>query len=71
MIHELGKGLIMIGIFLAAIGVVLLVAPKIPYIGRLPGDIVIKRGDFVLYFPLATSIIISMVLTIIFAIFRR
>jgi hypothetical protein len=71
MIYELGKGLIMIGILFAVIGVVLLFAPKIPYLGRLPGDIVIKRGNFVFYFPLATSIIISIVLTIIFSIFRR
>ncbi|MGQ9499239.1 MAG: DUF2905 domain-containing protein [Dissulfurimicrobium sp.] len=69
--HELGKGLIIIGILFVIIGVVLLFAPKIPYLGRLPGDIIIKRDNFVFYFPLATSIIISIVLTIIFSIFRR
>ncbi|WP_330873341.1 DUF2905 domain-containing protein [Dissulfurimicrobium hydrothermale] len=45
--------------------------PKIPYLGRLPGDIVIRRENFIFYFPLATSIIISIILTIIFSIFRR
>lgn len=71
MFHELGKGLIIIGILFAVIGVILLLTPKIPYLGRLPGDIVIKRENFVLYFPLATSIIVSIILTIIFSIFRR
>lgn len=71
MIHELGKGLIMTGILLTVIGAILLIAPKIPYLGRLPGDIVIRRENFVFYFPLATSIIISIILTIIFSIFRK
>lgn len=63
--------MIVIGALLAAIGFVLMFGLKIPYLGKLPGDIVIKRENFVLYFPLATSIIISIVITIIFSIFRR
>ncbi|MDA8161716.1 MAG: DUF2905 domain-containing protein [Desulfobacteraceae bacterium] len=68
---EFGKTLIAIGVFFVIAGLVMILAPKIPWIGRLPGDIAIKRGNFVFYFPLATSVIISIILTIIFSIFRR
>ena len=67
----LGKLLIILGIVMALIGVGLLFADKIPYVGRLPGDIYVKRGNFTFYFPLATSIVISILLTLIFWIFRR
>ncbi|MGB9712996.1 MAG: DUF2905 domain-containing protein [Dissulfurimicrobium sp.] len=70
-IPEFGKTLIIIGVLLAVIGFVMIFGPKIPYLGRLPGDIVIRRENFIFYFPLATSIIISIILTIIFSIFRR
>ncbi len=69
--HELGKMLLIFGIFMAVVGLFLMFAPKIPLIGRLPGDIVIRRGNFTFYFPLATSIILSVLLTILFSIFRR
>ncbi len=67
----LGKALIVLGIIIALIGVALLVIHKIPYIGRLPGDIYIKRENFSFYFPLTTCILISIVLSLIFWIFRR
>jgi hypothetical protein len=66
-----GKLFILLGIIITLVGVALLFADKIPYVGRLPGDIYVKRGNFTFYFPLATSIIISIVLTLIFWIFRR
>ncbi len=69
--HELGKMLLIFGIFMVVVGLFLMFAPKIPLIGRLPGDIVIRRGNFTFYFPLATSIILSVLLTILFSIFRR
>ena len=68
---ELGRFLIIIGAILLIAGVVLLFAPKIPWLGRLPGDIVIKRENFTFYFPLATSIIISVILTLILYLFRK
>lgn len=67
----LGKTLIVLGILMVVAGLVVLYANKIPYIGRLPGDIYIKKDNFTFYFPLATSIIISIILTILFSIFRR
>ena len=63
---SLGKVLIIAGIFVALLGVFIIAAGKIPHIGRLPGDIYIQRKNFTFYFPLATSIIISIVLSILF-----
>jgi hypothetical protein len=62
---NLGKLLIVVGLLLVGIGVILLVAGRVPWIGRLPGDISIRRGNWTFYFPLATSLIISLVLTLI------
>jgi Protein of unknown function (DUF2905). len=68
---EMGRLLIIAGALLLGMGLLLTVAGKIPFIGRLPGDIYIKREGFVFYFPLATSILISVILTLLFTLFRR
>jgi hypothetical protein len=68
---ELGRFLIVAGIILLIVGAVFLLAPKIPWLGRLPGDISYKRGNFSFYFPLGTSILISIILTLILYLFRR
>lgn len=68
---DLGKMLILFGVILAAIGVVILAAPKIPWLGKLPGDISYKGERFTFYFPLATSILISVVLSLLLYLFRR
>ncbi len=70
-LQDFGKILLFFGAFLVIVGIILLLIPKIPLLGRLPGDIVIKRGNFTFYFPLATSIILSILLSIIFSIFRK
>ena len=70
-LSEIGKFLIAVGLLMAVAGIIMILLPKLPFIGRLPGDIVIKRGNFTFYFPVATSIILSIVLTIIFSIFRK
>lgn len=67
----LGKMLIFLGVLIIVIGLLLLVGEKIPWVGRLPGDILIKREKFTFYFPLATSIIISIILTLLFTVFRK
>jgi hypothetical protein len=69
--QEFGKILLLIGCLMVIAGLLMLFLPKIPLIGRLPGDIVIRKGNFTFYFPLATSILLSILLTIIFSIFRR
>jgi hypothetical protein len=63
-IQPLGKLLIVVGIFLVVMGILIVLAPKIPYM-RLPGDIHIKRDNFVFYFPLVSSIVVSIILTLI------
>jgi uncharacterized membrane protein YidH (DUF202 family) len=67
----LGKMLILVGIFIIVIGVLLVIGGKIPWIGRLPGDIIIRREKFTFYFPITTSIIISILLTLLFTLFRK
>jgi formate hydrogenlyase subunit 3/multisubunit Na+/H+ antiporter MnhD subunit len=68
---EFGKVLIIFGGTLLILGVLLTLSGKIPWLGRLPGDIVIQRDNFSFYFPLTTSILLSIVLSIIFAFLRR
>ena len=67
----IGKTLVVIGALLVIVGLGFMFADKIPFIGRLPGDIYVKREKFSFYFPLTTSIIISIILTILFSIFRK
>lgn len=71
----LGKMLLLFGLLMVLLGLVLLVAGhfsgKVPWLGRLPGDIYIQRGSWTFYFPLATGLIISVVLTLLFALFGR
>ena len=61
----MGKILIFIGIVLVVIGLMVQFADRIPFIGRLPGDIIIDRGNFKFYFPIATSILISLILSLV------
>ncbi len=61
--HHPGWVLVIIGVLLAAVGIVWLLSPSIPWLGRLPGDIVIEREHFRLSFPLATCILLSLLLT--------
>ncbi len=62
---ELAKMMIILGIALVVIGLLLLVMEKSPFLGKLPGDILIKKENFTFYFPLATSIILSIVISLI------
>jgi hypothetical protein len=68
---DLGRLLIVIGVILVVVGAALLLAPKIPWLGKLPGDFSYKRGNFSFYFPLGTCILISIILTLILYLFRR
>jgi hypothetical protein len=67
----LGKILIIVGIVIVIIGFILKSGVQIPWLGRLPGDIFIKRDNFRFYFPLATSLLLSLILTLIFYLIRR
>ncbi len=70
-LEDLGKLLLIFGAIMALVGGALIVAPKIPFLGRLPGDIYIRKGNFTFYFPLVTCILISLLLTLFFSLFRR
>ena len=67
----IGKMLIILGIILIIVGIGFLMGDKIPYIGKLPGDIMIKKERFSFYFPITTSIIISIILSILFSLFKK
>jgi hypothetical protein len=69
--QELGKALIFFGIILAGLGVFFILAGKIPFFGKLPGDILVQKKNFTFYFPLATSICVSGVLSLIFWLMSR
>jgi hypothetical protein len=68
---ELGKMLIVFGIILAVVGVILLAGPKIPWLGKLPGDFIYRGRRVTFYFPLATSILLSIILSLLLYLFRR
>jgi hypothetical protein len=68
---SLGKILLVFGLVLAGMGLLLLLFDKTGWVGKLPGDILIRRKNFTFYFPLATSILISIVLTLLFWLFRK
>ncbi len=67
----MGKMLILFGIIMVLIGLLMVFFEKLPMIGKLPGDIYIKRGNFTFYFPLTTCIIISIILSLLLTIFFR
>ena len=67
----LGKMLILVGVFIILVGLFLLIGEKIPWVGRLPGDIIIRKKNFTFYFPLATCLLISIILTLLFWLFRK
>jgi hypothetical protein len=68
---SLARMLIVFGVVLALLGGLLLMAGKIPFLGRLPGDIIIRRENWSFYFPLTTSILLSILLTLLFSFFGR
>ena len=66
-----GKALIVLGLAIAAVGVLIVLAGRVPWLGRLPGDIHIERGSWSFYFPLTTSILVSIVLSIVLYLIGR
>jgi uncharacterized protein HemY len=67
----LGKTLLLVGFVLMVLGALLTMGGKIPWLGHLPGDIYIQRERFSFYFPLTTSVLISLILTVVLYLFRR
>jgi len=70
-VNDIGKTLVILGLLITLAGVLLLFVGRVPWIGRLPGDIHIQRGNWSFYFPIATSIALSLLLTMLFWLFGR
>jgi Protein of unknown function (DUF2905) len=70
-VNDIGKWLIIFGMILVILGATLIQAGKIPWLGRLRGDIYIQRRNFTFFFPLTTSILISVVLSLLVYLFSR
>ena len=68
---DMGRMMMIFAGVLFAVGLLLVFGARIPWLGRLPGDIVIERENFRFYFPIVTSIVISIILTLLAALFRR
>jgi hypothetical protein len=69
--YDVGRLLVIGGILLVVFGVIVMMAGKVPFLGRLPGDIVYRKGNTVLYFPLVTCLVISLLITLVMSFFRR
>jgi membrane protein implicated in regulation of membrane protease activity len=70
-VNDIGKTLVVLGLLIALAGLALVFVGRVPWIGRLPGDIHVQRGNWSFYFPIATSIVLSLVLTLLFWLFGR
>jgi len=70
-LQPLGRALIFFGVLLAGCGLLLLMAPKIPWLGRLPGDLLIQRGRFSFYVPLASCLAASLLLSVLLWVIGR
>lgn len=69
--ESFGKIILLFGVLLVAVGGLMLLGGKLFGLGRLPGDIFIQRGNFSFYFPVVTSIVLSILLTVILNLIRR
>lgn len=67
----MGRTLIIIGIILILVGLWITYGPRIPLVGKLPGDILVKRENFTFYFPLATSILLSLLFSLVMYLIRK
>jgi len=69
--QNLGKLLIVLGSIMVVVGVVLFFFNRIPFLGKLPGDILIQKKNFTFYFPIVTSIVLSILLSLVFYFINR
>lgn len=64
-LSDLGKVLLLVGAVIVVLGALLLVLGRVPFLGRLPGDIYVRRGGTSFYFPIATCLVLSVILTVL------
>jgi hypothetical protein len=70
-VHDLGRSILVLGLVIAAVGAGLMLLPRMPWLGHLPGDVHIERPGFSVHFPLVTCLVVSAVATIILNLFFR
>ncbi|MFL5646795.1 MAG: DUF2905 domain-containing protein [Chloroflexota bacterium] len=70
-LEPLGRALVVIGLFITVLGAIMLLTPRVPWLGRLPGDIVIHRDDLTIYIPITTMLIVSVVLSVVLNLIGR
>ncbi|MFA6596900.1 MAG: DUF2905 domain-containing protein [Ignavibacteriaceae bacterium] len=70
-ISQIGKLLILLGGIIVILGIILLSFGKIPFLGKLPGDIIVQKKNFTFYFPVVTSILLSLLLALILYLFKK
>ena len=67
--QDVGKLLVLFGLMIVGVGILLIFLERLPFgLGRLPGDIVIRRDNLTFYFPIVTSIVLSVLLTVLFSV---
>jgi hypothetical protein len=69
--EPMGRALVIIGVFITVLGAVMLLTPRIPLLGRLPGDIVIQRDGLTIYIPITTMFIVSILLSVVLNVIGR
>jgi hypothetical protein len=70
-LEPLGRTLVIVGLFITVLGAIMLLTPRVPWLGRLPGDIVIHRDDLTIYIPITTMLIVSVVLSVVLNVIGR
>jgi hypothetical protein len=70
-LEPVGRALVVIGVFITVLGAILLLTPRVPWLGRLPGDIVIHREDLTIYIPITTMLLVSVLLSVILSVIGR
>jgi hypothetical protein len=70
-LEPVGRLLVILGVFITVLGAIVLLTPRVPWLGRLPGDIVIHRDDLTIYIPLTTMLVVSVVLSVVLSVIGR
>jgi hypothetical protein len=70
-LEPVGRLLVILGVFITVLGAIVLLTPRVPWLGRLPGDIVIHRDDLTIYIPLTTMLLVSVLLSVVLSVIGR
>jgi hypothetical protein len=70
-LEPIGRALVVTGLFITVLGAIMILTPRVPWLGRLPGDIVIHRDDLTIYIPITTMLIVSVVLSVVLNVIGR